>query len=99
MKKKILKISPIFLIDSEMLDNIILISLENLSIDQIQISKNIIIFINNLINCPYKNFLNEMKQKNQDKYLIYYNKIQKKIEGFISSLIKEILQVFFIGSS
>ena len=93
---RILKISPIFLIDSEMLDNIILISLENLSIDQIQISKNIIIFINNLINCPYKNFLNEMKQKNQDKYLIYYNKIQKKIEGFISSLIKEILQVFLL---
>ena len=93
---RILKISPIFLIDSEMLDNIISISLENLSIDQIQISKNIIIFINNLINCPYKTFLNEMKKKNQDKYVIYYNKIQKKIEGFISSLIKEILQVLLL---
>ena len=93
---RILKISPIFLIDSEMLDNIISISLENLSIDQIQISKNIIIFINNLINCPYKTFLNEMKKKNQDKYVIYYNKIQKKIEGFISSLIKEILHILLL---
>ena len=79
-----------------LLSAFILISLENLSIDQIQISKNIIIFINNLINCPYKTFMTEMKKKNQDKYVIYYNKIQKKIEGFISSLIKEILQVLLL---
>ena len=93
---RILKISPIFLIDSEMLDKIIKISIENLSISQIQISKNIIILINNLFDCPSCNIFNTMKENNQDKFAFYYNKIQKKIEEFISPLIESILYVFLM---
>jgi len=88
---RILKISPIFLIDSEMLNKILTISIENLSIDQIQISKNIIILINNLIDCPFSNIFIDM---NKEKYNFYFNKIQNTIQEFISPLIKEILHVF-----
>ena len=88
---RILKISPIFLIDSEMLNKILTISIENLSIDQIQISKNIIILINNLIDCPFSNIFIDM---NKEQYNFYFNKIQNTIQEFISPLIKEILHVF-----
>ena len=93
---RILKINPFFCIDSEMFNKIIQISIENLSIVQIQTSKYIILLINNLIDCPYKNIFQEWKEKNQDIYSFYYNKIQKKIEEFISPLIKEILNAFLL---
>ena len=94
---RILKVSPIFLIDSEMLNKILTISLESLSIDQIQISKNIIILINNLIDCTFSNIFNDMKKDNQEKYNFYFNKIQNTIQEFISPLIKEILNVFLLA--
>ena len=37
-----------------------------------------------------------MKENNQDKFAFYYNKIQKKIEEFISPLIESILYVFLM---
>ena len=94
---RILKVSPIFLIDSEMLNKILTISLENLSIEQIQISKNIIILINNLIDCSFSNIFNDMKKDNQEKYNFYFNKIQNTIQEFISPLIKQILNVFLLA--
>ncbi len=94
---RILKVSPIFLIDSEMLNKILTISLENLSIEQIQISKNIIILINNLIDCSFSNIFNDMKKENQEKYNFYLNKIQNTIQEFISPLIKQILNVFLLA--
>jgi hypothetical protein len=51
-----------------MLDKIIKISIKNLSISQIQISKNIIILINTLFDCPSCNIFNTMKEHNKDKF-------------------------------
>ena len=95
---RIMKMSPTILIDSDMFLDLINLSLKYITTTQIQISKNIIIFFQNVLKFEKFNFFQNMKKENNAIYEKYKNILQKIINEFSPSLCEKILGIYINSS-
>ena len=91
---RILKKNPTILLDSNLIDEIIKLSLDNNNLDDIEISKNIISFLNRLIAYEDLQYFKDIKKNNISKYQKYKIIIQQKIENHSLPLCEKILKMY-----
>ena len=91
---RILKKNPTILLDSNLIDEIIKLSLDNKNLDDIEISKNIISFLNRLIAYEDLQYFKDIKKNNISKYQKYKIIIQQKIENHSLPLCEKILKMY-----
>ena len=87
---RILRISPILFLESEEFDTLINASINYINTSQFQISKNIMIFLEYILQLPFM----ETFQKDITSAEKYLTIIQDKINNFSSLLCKKILDVY-----
>ena len=94
MLYRTMKVSPRIILESQILEDLITISLNYMTTNQIQIAKNITIFFQNFIKFPqssyYKTFCEEDKIEAENCKKIY----QYQIDKFSSILCQKILQIY-----
>ena len=94
MLYRTMKVSPRIILESQILEDLITISLNYMTTNQIQIAKNITIFFQNFIKFPqssyYKTFCEEDKIEAENCKKIYKYQIDK----FSSILCQKILQIY-----
>jgi hypothetical protein len=93
---RIMNLSPFIL--SELFDNLIDSSLKYIGTQQIQIAKNIMVFLRFVIKFKYLKSYKNLAEKNIEEAEQYAIKIQKKIENFSSYLCKIILDIYMEAS-
>jgi hypothetical protein len=91
---RILKKNPTILLDSNLIDEIIKLSLDNNNLDDIEISKNIISFLNRLIAYEDLQYFKDIKKNNISKYQKYKIIIQQKIKNHSLPLCEKILKMY-----
>ena len=98
MLYRIMKISPEVILESEIFDTLINISLNYMNTSQIQIAKNIIIFLQYIIKFEKLKAFEEMKEKDNTSYQKYKTIIQNKINNLSSLLCEKILKIYVESS-
>ena len=91
---RILKKNPTILLDSDLIDEIIKSSLDNLNLDDIEISKNIISFLSRLISYEDLQYFQNIKKNNINIYQKYKNIIHNKLENNSLLLCEKILSTY-----
>ena len=86
--------SPRIIIENDILDDLITISLNYMTTNQIQISKNIMIFFQSFIKFPKSNIYQDMFKENQIIAENCTKIIQNQMDKFGDILCKKILQIF-----
>ena len=98
MLYRIMKISPEVILESEIFDTLINISLKYINTSQIQISKNIMIFLQFIIKFERIKTFEEMKQNDNSSYQKYKAIIQNKINNLSPLLCEKILKIYMESS-
>ena len=86
--------SPRIIIENEILGDLINISLNYMTTNQIQIAKNIMIFFQSFIKFPKSNFYQDLYKENQTLALNCNKIIQNQMNKIGDTLCKKILQIF-----
>ena len=98
MLYRTMKSSPTILLESDMFDSLITTSIKYLNTTQIQIAKNIMIFLQNIIKCEQSNSFQEMRKEDSISAEKYKKIIQTQINKFSTILCEKILKVFIESS-
>ena len=98
MLYRTMKSSPTILLESDMFDSLITTSIKYLNTTQIQIAKNIMIFLQNIIKCEQSNSFQEMQKEDSISAEKYKKIIQTQINKFSTILCEKILKVFIESS-
>ena len=93
-----MKISPSILLESNILDNLISISINYLNTTQIQIAKNIMIFLQYIIKFEKSNIFKSIKEEDNSSAEKYKEIIQNQINKFSSLLCEKILKIYIESS-
>lgn len=98
MLYRTMKSSPTILLESDMFDSLITTSIKYLNTTQIQIAKNIMIFLQNIIKCEQSSSFQEMQKEDSISAEKYKKIIQTQINKFSTILCEKILKVFIESS-
>jgi hypothetical protein len=98
MLYRTMKISPFILLESNILDNLISISINYLNTTQIQIAKNIMIFLQYIIKFEKSNIFKSIKEEDNSSAEKYKEIIQNQINKFSSLLCEKILKIYIESS-
>lgn len=94
MLYRIMKMSPFLILESNVLENLISSAINYMDTTQIQISKNIMIFIQNIISYKKLAVFINMEKDNNKEYEKYKNILANEINKFSDSLCQKILKIF-----
>ena len=95
---RIMNLSPFIFFKSELFDSLIDSSLKYINTPQIQIAKNIMVFLKYVIKFQNLKSFQNLAEKNMEEAEKYAVIIQKKIENFSSFLCKKILDIYMEAS-
>jgi len=93
-----MKISPSILLESNILDNLISISINYLNTTQIQIAKNIMIFLQYIIKFEKSNIFKSIQEEDNSSAEKYKEITQNQIAKFSSLLCEKILKIYIESS-
>ena len=93
-----MKISPSILLESNILDTLISISIDYLNTTQIQIAKNIMIFLQNIIKFENSSLFKSIQEEDNSSAEKYKEIIQRLIANFSSLLCEKILKIYIESS-
>ena len=98
MLYRTMKQSPQIVLKSQILEDLINVSLNFITTNQIQVAKNIIIFLRYFIKFQQSNFYNDMYKQDKNEAENCKKINQNQIEKFSSTLCQKILQIYINSS-
>jgi len=98
MLYRIMKDSPLIILESNFLENLIKISLDYISTPQIDIAKNIMRFFNNFIKFQKSKYFQEISKTNKNLAEKCQNIIKNILDKFSSLLCQKILEIYINNS-